>query len=116
MMRKILLFSALLAAAFVGPARAEEEATGEVGHKSDANIGMAGYSSVSDVVSQSRIDLDLKDIEDAGADWAAATSVYKNGKNSVKSSGAWRTIAGFSAGVEGSAMQQVLPAGDVPPT
>jgi hypothetical protein len=113
MMRKILLFSALLAAAFVGPARAEEEATGEVGHKSDANIGMAGYSSVSDVVSQSRIDLD---IEDAGADWAAATSVYKNGKNSVKSSGAWRTIAGFSAGVEGSAMQQVLPAGDVPPT
>ena len=42
MMRKILLFSALSAAAFVGPARAEEEATGEVGHKSDANIGMAG--------------------------------------------------------------------------
>ena len=62
---------------------------------------------VSDVSSHAKIDLDIKEITDAGSDWGMAAKIYSEGKNSVKSSGEKRTLKGFSASyaVEGSSMQ-----------
>ena len=59
---------------------------------------MAGYSPVSNVVTHSNIDLDLRDLktELKERDWAEAILVYSNGGNSVKSSGSIRTLRGFS--------------------
>ena len=59
---------------------------------------MAGYTPVSNVVTHSKIDLDLRDLKTElnEYDWSEVLDVYSNGKNSVKSSGAIRTLKGFS--------------------
>lgn len=59
---------------------------------------MAGYTPVSDVVTHSKIDLDLRDLntELKERDWSEALSVYSDGGNSVKSSGSIRTLHEFS--------------------
>lgn len=61
---------------------------------------ITGYEPRSDVTNHSKIDLDQKDISTAvgNYDWATAKNVYENGGNSVKASGAIRTIQGFSTG------------------
>mmetsp|Transcript_31986 Transcript_31986/g.49975 ORF Transcript_31986/g.49975 Transcript_31986/m.49975 type:complete len:158 (+) Transcript_31986:200-673(+) len=48
---------------------------------------MAGYVAPSVVSEHAKIDLDIKDIEAAGTDWAAIKQIYMEGKNSAKSSG-----------------------------
>jgi hypothetical protein len=63
---------------------------------------IAGYLAGSDVTAHSMIDLDQKDLETAlataGVDYVAATAAYVAGGNSMKGSGAIRTIKGFSTG------------------
>lgn len=80
---------------------------------------IAGYEPQSEVRNHSKVDLDVKDIlagigvmkdgknlgDATGTGWtdnAAAAAelkaIYKSGKNSVKGSGAIRTLAGFSTG------------------
>ena len=50
---------------------------------------MAGYSPVSNVITHSKIDLDLRDLKAQldVYDFSEAENVYSNGGNSVKSSG-----------------------------
>lgn len=61
---------------------------------------IAGYLPLSNVNEHSEIDLDQQTLEFyldlATPDFASAKDVYQNGNNSVKSSGAIRTLAGFS--------------------
>ena len=67
---------------------------------------IAGYLTGSDVTAHSMIDLDQKDLQTALAvkptpDYAGATAAYTVGGNSMKGSGAIRTIKGFSIGAPG---------------
>lgn len=68
--------------------------------------GIAGYSPPTNVVEHSEIDLDQKDMETAlkAKDYTAATSAYATGGQSVKGSGAKRTIKGMSKDLTGEAL------------
>ena len=59
---------------------------------------LSGYTPVSDVVMHSKIDLDLKMINDYLNlnDYNNSMYIYMNGFNSIKSSGSTRTLQGFS--------------------
>jgi len=62
-----------------------------------------GYDYASDVSSHRMIPADVCDVnallpKGEAIDWAAVEAVYQNGGNSVKSSGAVRTLAGFASG------------------
>uniref|UniRef100_A0A7S2XA87 Chitosanase n=1 Tax=Lotharella oceanica TaxID=641309 RepID=A0A7S2XA87_9EUKA len=78
---------ALLALSAASPARADQDV-------------LAGFSPNTDVTQHSRIDLDQKNMETALAadDFMTAYRWYSVGGNSVKGSGANRTIQGFSTG------------------
>mmetsp|Transcript_31984 Transcript_31984/g.49966 ORF Transcript_31984/g.49966 Transcript_31984/m.49966 type:complete len:434 (+) Transcript_31984:60-1361(+) len=67
--------------------RAEEDGGSTDDPIGDAGVGMAGYVAPSVVSEHAKIDLDIKDIEAAGTDWAAIKQIYMEGKNSAKSSG-----------------------------
>lgn len=58
---------------------------------------MRGYKFETDVSQHARIDLDQWEMENTtdAAQWSPATSIYKNGKNSMKKQ-VRRTLAGFS--------------------
>ncbi|MQG87403.1 MAG: hypothetical protein FI699_00840 [SAR202 cluster bacterium] len=70
----------------------------DVGTLGGSAIG--GYTPVSDVVTHSRVVSDVAEINKIlGAspiDWAAVEKLYTEGKNSVKSNGSIRTIAGYA--------------------
>ena len=71
----------------------------------DAQLTLAGYRTLTDVTNHSRVDLDQRDMEVyldlPTADFVSAKNAYEVGGNSVKSSGAIRTLAGFSTGAPG---------------
>jgi hypothetical protein len=91
-----------------------------LGEKKLESTHIAGYTPQSNVTSHSLIDLDVKDIltgmkamsdggalnditsgtawADNAADAAVLKNIYSSGKNSVKGSGAIRSLAGFSTG------------------
>jgi hypothetical protein len=69
----------------------------------DRTVGDDGYDYASDVSSHRMIPADVCDVnallpKGEAIDWAAVEAVYQNGGNSVKSSGAVRTLAGFASG------------------
>ncbi|KAJ1398703.1 hypothetical protein B484DRAFT_406579, partial [Ochromonadaceae sp. CCMP2298] len=57
---------------------------------------IAGYQPQNDVTEHAKIDLDMQIV--SGSNVTAAYIAYSQGGNSVKSSGAMRTIQGFSTG------------------
>ena len=63
-------------------------------------VAMGGYTPVSDVVTHARVVSDVAEINELlGAspiDWSAVEKLYTEGKNSVKSDGSIRTIAGYA--------------------
>lgn len=61
----------------------------------EPGIPIAGYTPVADVSEHAKIDLDIKAMEDAGEDYAAARTVYTEGANSANDDGL-RTLQGFS--------------------
>ena len=79
---------------------------------SDGLPNIAGYAPGTDVVEHSEIDLD-QDVmavqpsgtgdDGMGGDFSALTAAYTEGGNSVKGSGAIRTLRGFSTGLDGKA-------------
>jgi len=84
----------------------EEAALGEV--IGDKGVGMAGYPPPSNVVEHSKIDLDIRDIEKAGSDYALAKTIYTEGKHS-NSGDAKRTLQSFSTKyLSGSAQQEPM--------
>ena len=66
--------------------------------KTNTYNAIAGYVPGSDVVPHSQVDLDMQAMitDTSAAEWSLAYSHYHAGGNSVKSSGAIRTIRGFS--------------------
>jgi len=64
---------------------------------------------VSDITQHGMIDLDIRDIESAGSDWAAVRLIYEEGKNSAKASGELRTLKGFSSSYINSTSKQQEP-------
>ena len=79
---------------------------------SDGLPNIAGYAPGTDVVEHSEIDLD-QDVmavqpsgtgdDGMGGDFSALTAAYTEGGNSVKGSGAIRTLRGFSTGLDAKA-------------
>lgn len=67
-----------------------------------------GYTPVSDVAPHSRIDGDLKVLNDAvnKYDWTAASAAYNTGGSSKKSTGSIRTLKGFSTGAPGLMLKE----------
>jgi len=63
---------------------------------------IAGYIPGSDVIEHNKIDLDQAAMETelGAANFAGATKWYADGGNSMKSSGSFRTIRGFSTGAQ----------------
>lgn len=61
----------------------------------DPGVAIAGYRPVVDVSDQARIDLDIKAIEGAKTNYAAARKIYKQGANSAKGGGKL-TLQSFS--------------------
>ncbi len=61
---------------------------------------MGGYTPVSDVAAHARVVSDVAEINEflnsPPIDWAAVEALYVNGKNSLRSDGATRNIAGFA--------------------
>jgi len=81
-----------LAAGLVAAAAAATRAAAAPG---EPGVAIAGYTPVTNVSAHARIDLDVKAIEEAGTDYAAARQVYTAGANSAKDGGQ-RTLQGFS--------------------
>ncbi len=80
------------------------------GHGTEYTL-IAGYQPATDVEPYSKIDLDMEEFETAVGEYAAnanwiddALSIYKNGGNSVKDSGAYRTLEGFATSGEAKMM------------
>lgn len=73
-------------------------------------LSAKGYRAVSQVNDHNALPRDIGDIHKLLSvvengetpDYAAIADIYNNGKNSIKSSGSVRTIAGFADGVDGS--------------
>jgi len=105
MMRNTLLLAMVAWAALLGVARAEEESAIDVASGADSGVGMAGYTTASNVENHALIDKDIRDIIAAGNDWETAKDTYANGKFSP-SGDAYRSIKGMSTGVEGSSKEQ----------
>jgi hypothetical protein len=85
------------------------------GHGAEYSYGawqtLAGYQTATDVEPYSKIDLDMEEFETAVGEYAAnanwiddAMVIYKNGGNSVKDSGAYRTLEGFATSGEAKMM------------
>merc|ERR1712216_109431 len=85
-----------VAAVFLVGSVCGEEGSGAMAPSPEVSPGLAGYHPVSDVTNHSMIDLDIKDIMDAGSDYPAAAKIYTEGENSVKSDGSKRTLQSFS--------------------
>jgi len=66
------------------------------GAPGDVGVAVAGYKPVTDVSEQARLDLDIRAMERAGSNWAAARRVYTNGANSNLSGSVKRTLQSFS--------------------
>jgi len=66
------------------------------GAPGDVGVAIAGYKPVTDVSEHARIDLDIRAMERAGSNWAAARRVYTQGANSNRSPGVKRTLQSFS--------------------
>eukprot|EP00287_Rhodomonas_sp_CCMP768_P003971 CAMPEP_0196722832 /NCGR_PEP_ID=MMETSP1091-20130531/5055_1 /TAXON_ID=302021 /ORGANISM="Rhodomonas sp., Strain CCMP768" /LENGTH=445 /DNA_ID=CAMNT_0042064611 /DNA_START=24 /DNA_END=1361 /DNA_ORIENTATION=+ len=84
----------------------EEAALGDV--VGDSGVGMAGYIPPSNVVEHSKIDLDIRDIENKGSNYAVAKVIYEDGLNSRSGDG-FRTLQSFStkyANVDNNAYKQ----------
>lgn len=62
----------------------------------DPGTTIAGYKFVTEVSQQARIDLDVRAIENAKSNYAAAKKVYSQGANSQAEEGGKRTLQGFS--------------------
>ena len=73
-------------------------------------ISMSGYTPTSNVISHSKIDIDIKMIDEylQISDYNNSMLIYMNGHNSIKSSGKFRTLSGFSTSAKNKMISEEI--------